>query len=148
MTPQEFFKKVQNSLPQLADQIARDIVAVEAENFHGMNFQQEGFTDATLQKWQPRKAAKGKKADKDKGRALLVQDSTLKGHALKGRSHGNQVDFVFPLEYMKVHNEGLQAGRGKGFTMPKRQYVGESLLLEKMIEKKARKYMDNHFKNL
>jgi phage gpG-like protein len=29
------------------------------------------------------------------------------------------------VPYAAIHNEGLRAGRGKGFKMPKRQFMGE-----------------------
>jgi phage gpG-like protein len=35
--------------------------------------------------------------------------------------------------YAGCHNEGLRAGRGKGFVMPKRQFMGESEELDKRI---------------
>jgi phage gpG-like protein len=150
---QDHVKKIAASLKAWEQQIARDIVAVEAEQFHEKNFRDEGFTDASLQKWPARKPPRQNKTkptppDKNKGRALLVQSSTLKGHALKGRTLSSAVEFVMPLDYMKVHNEGGKAGRGKGFTMPKRQYIGESAYLDKRIEEKARRFLDEQLKNL
>ena len=38
--------------------------------------------------------------------------------------------------YGRVHNEGLRAGRGSGFTMPKRQFMGENPELNDLIVKK------------
>ena len=38
-----------------------------------------------------------------------------------------------PVPYAIVHNEGLRAGRGKGFKMPKRQFIGESAVLNNKI---------------
>ncbi len=144
MNPQQFFAKLAAELPNIERRIANDIIAVEAEQFHAKNFKDEGFTDVSLAKWPVRK-----KTDKNPAkRALLVQKGTLKGHALKGRAHGNQVDFVFPLEYEKVHNEGLRAGRGKGFDMPKRQFVGQSAYLDKKIKEKAQRFLDQYLKNL
>lgn len=140
----DFFKKLQSQIPQLEREIAQTVILVEAEKLHAENFKKEGFTDKTFQKWQPRKKP-DKKGEK---RALLVKTSALKRNATKGQVVGNHVDFVFPLEYMKVHNEGLQAGRGKGFKMPKRQFVGESAELEKRIEAKAKKLIDDKLKNL
>ena len=79
-------------------------------------------------------------------RALLVKTGTLKGHALKGRTRKGAVEFVFPLEYERVHNEGLKAGRGAGFQMPKRQFVGESKVLTDRITKKVQKLLEEHLK--
>ena len=38
--------------------------------------------------------------------------------------------------YGRVHNEGLRAGRGSGFTMPRRQFMGEHPELNELIVKK------------
>ena len=146
MKPQEFFAKLAAELPNIERRIANDIIAVEAEDFHIKNFRNEGFTDVTLSKWPARK-----KEDKNpKKRALLIGVGTgnLRGYAIKGRTHGNQVDFIFPIDYAIVHNEGLRAGRGKGFDMPKRQFVGQSAYLDKKIKEKAQRYLDQYLKNL
>jgi phage gpG-like protein len=39
-------------------------------------------------------------------------------------------------QYADVHNEGLRSGRGQGFQMPKREFIGESELLNHKIEQK------------
>lgn len=139
----DYFRKLAASIPKLERQILNDVIAVEAERIHAENFRAEAFIDTPPQKWKPRK-----KADKNKAkRALLVKTGTMKGHALKGRVRGDAVEFVFPLEYEKVHNEGLKAGRGAGFQMPKRQFVGESKVLTDRIQKKAQKVITEHLKD-
>ena len=35
----------------------------------------------------------------------------------------DEIVFVVKAPYAKVHNEGLKAGRGSGFTMPQRQFM-------------------------
>jgi phage gpG-like protein len=133
MTPPEYFRNLQNQLQGLEQQILRDIIEVEAEAFHAKNFRDEGFTDAGIQPWQQRK-----NPDKNPSkRALLVKTGAMKRHATKGTVRGKQVDFEFPLAYMRVHNEGGKAGRGAGFEMPKRQYVGASAWLEARIQAKV-----------
>ena len=171
MKPQEFFAKLAAELPNIERRIAHDIIAVEAEQFHAKNFKDEGFTDVSLEKWPA-----SKKPDKNPARkAILVQSSTLKGHAIKGRAHGNQVDFIFPLDYEKLHNEGgevaiteksrrffwfkyketndvfwknLALTKKSSITMPKRQFVGQSAYLDKKIKEKAQRYLDQYLKNL
>ena len=140
-TPADFFRRLQNSLPQLHDQILRDVIEVEAEQFHAKNFRDEGFTDAGFQAWQPRK-----NPDKNPSRrALLVKTGAMRRHATKGEVRGKQVDFTFPLAYMRVHNEGGKAGRGAGFQMPKRQYVGQSAWLEARIQAKVLQFLKAKF---
>jgi phage gpG-like protein len=51
--------------------------------------------------------------------------------------------------YGQVHNEGLKAGRGKGFTMPKRQFMpiqGEPI--PPAMEKKMKAYVQTRVKQL
>ncbi len=138
----DYFRRLANSIQGLEQQIVRDVIAVEAERIHAENFRAEAFIDTPPQKWPARK-----KEDKP-SRALLVKTSTLKGHALKGRTRKGAVEFVFPLGYEKVHNEGLKAGRGKGFKMPKRQFVGESKVLTDRIKKKAERLITDHLKKI
>lgn len=134
-TPADFLRRLINNLPAIKRDILQKIVAVEAERQWADNFRKEGFTDRSLTKWPARKKQESPQ------RALLVKTSTLKGHALKGRVSGDSVDFVFPLEYERVHNEGLRAGRGGGFQMPKRQFIGESYVLNQRIQKKVTAYL-------
>lgn len=158
MKPSEFFRKVLQEIPVLERHIANQVVAVEAERIHAENFRAAQFTDTVPQKWPKRKTNLANTHNyeggtyeaqhKDKGRALLVKSGTLKRHALKGRVRDDSVEFVFPLEYERVHNEGLRAGRGKGFQMPKRQFVGESEVLKARIKRQAKKLITNHLKSL
>lgn len=50
------------------------------------------------------------------------------------------------VPYAQVHNEGGQAGRGAGFDMPKRQFMGQSTELEEQIDKRIQAYMQKIFK--
>lgn len=96
------------------------------------SFQNEGFTDKTLKPWQPRKVVDagrgiligkggGEKLSNSIARTILTNKSITIG--IKGN----------PNKYASVHNFGLKAGRGKGFQMPKRQFMGESAILSKKI---------------
>ena len=133
MTPAQYFKALQKQLPAIERAIVRDVIQVEAERFHAENFRKEGFTDAGFSPWPPRKKADNNPAK----RALLVKSGAMRRHATKGSVKNKQVDFTFPLVYMRVHNEGGKAGRGAGFTMPKRQFVGRSAELENRIRRKV-----------
>ena len=122
MKPEDFFQKIKNDLNHIEQRLAQDILAVEAEGFHEMNFRNQGFTDTALIPWPKRKTTiqntryfKGGSYEldhKDKGLAILVQTSNLKGLAIKGRVKGDAVVFTLP-DYGKVHNEGGRAGRGE-----------------------------------
>jgi phage gpG-like protein len=154
MKPSEYFRKLQASLPKLERELAQKIIKGEAAKFVAENFEKEGFQDGGLQKWKPRKktetATEGtRKSDGSKaGRALLVQTGKLKRQATHPKVVGNHVDFVFTLPYAEVHNEGLQAGRGAGFIMPKRQFIGRSKDLDARVEKKAIEFLNKKLDNL
>ncbi|MEO0337595.1 MAG: hypothetical protein AAF242_00120 [Bacteroidota bacterium] len=133
----DFFKQLQIDIPILERQILRDVILVEANRFHEENFSNGGFTDVGLKKWDPR-SSKDKNEKRSGNRALLVDSSTLKDTATRGRVVGDLVMYDFRgLVYAGVHNEGLRAGRGEGFDMPKRQFVGKSQHLENRIKTKA-----------
>lgn len=45
----------------------------------------------------------------------------------------NPSTFGSKQPYGRVHNEGLHAGRGSGFTMPQRQFMGQNPELDQLI---------------
>lgn len=137
----DFFKRLQRELRHIENEIAREIVRAEADNFHRRNFRNEGFTDKTLVKW-PRR-----KKEPVPRRALLVKKGHLKKTATHGSTRGNKIDYVMPI-YGKVHNEGGRAGRGKGFTMPKRQFLGMSAELDRKIKAKGIRYLNQQLNRL
>lgn len=137
----DFFKRLQRELKHIEGEIAREIVRVEADNFHRRNFRDEGFTDNGLVKWPKRKKEPVKK------RALLVNKEHLKRTATHGSTRGSKINYVMPI-YGKVHNEGLRAGRGNGFTMPKRQFLGMSAELDRRIKSKAIRYLNSQLNRL
>lgn len=141
LTPPEFFRKLQASLPQLKKNILKDVIAVEAENFVSDNFRKQAYVDKGAKKWQARKDTKNKSA-------LLVGSGTLRNHVTKARVVGDNVVIESSLIYAEVHNEGLKAGRGDGFMMPKRQFIGESETLKNRIKKKAVSLIDAHINKL
>lgn len=140
------------------------IIGVEGLKHFDKSWDNEGFTDNSLQKWEPRKEPKkkfkkkgGQRKDykrwkaKNKGRRLLLSHRTdTKGghlrHSLKYRIVGTKVIFSSDKAYAEVHNEGGKAGRGIGFTMKKRQYMGPSRKLDQNIKRKLDKELDKIFK--
>lgn len=136
-----FLKKLERSIPKLERDIARTIIKAEATDFHAKNFRDSGFTDRTFQPWKKRK-------DGDTTRKLLIKRGRMRRHATTGSSSGNTVRFVLPLAYEPVHNEGLRAGRGKGFQMPKRQFIGKSEYLRKRVMRKAQLHIKRHLNKL
>lgn len=117
----EGFKREFSKLPRL--------IANEAVNEFKGNFQRQGFRDQTTKPWKPRKKA-------DPGRGILIGKGGAKKlsrsiRALKATRQRIVVGST--VHYAGVHNYGLRSGRGKGFKMPKRQFVGHSKMLSSNI---------------
>lgn len=101
----------------------------------------QGFLDTRVKKWPKRKK------NTDPGRNILVG----KGGGAKlwksiSRSRLSAKRAVIgikgpPNVYASVHNFGLRAGRGKGFIMPKRQFMGESKVLNRKIVRLIKKHL-------
>lgn len=140
------------------------IIAVEGLNHFQSSWDKEGFVDKALRRWPPRSEPKNKFKKKggyrksykrwqakNKGRKTLVSHRTdTKGGHLKDsivyRIAGTRVIFYTDKPYAQVHNEGGKAGRGIGFNMKKRQYMGPSQALDMNIKRKLDKRMDQIFK--
>ncbi len=128
------------------------IVKVEALNHFQDSWAKQGFTDGSLVKWQPRKApAKYSRrwSERNAGRAILVGHQSLtRGVHLKdslvGRISGSRVVISTNKVYAQVHNEGGKAGRGAGFTMPMRRFMGPS----KELNQRCRQKFDREINKL
>lgn len=128
------FKKlteaVKNEIPVIMEQSANT-----AKNHFLKSFREGGFTDEHLEAWKPRK-----RSDKRKGRrAILVKSGHLRDSIRVARTSGKGFLIVSDMglgankDYARVHNFGLRSGRGRGFIMPKRQFIGRSKTLEEKI---------------
>lgn len=140
MQPSEYFAKLHSSFGQLQKKLL-DVVEVETENHNIKNFKNEGFYGNSFTAWTPRK-------DKKNNRHILVRTGDLKKAATTAQHQGGGIAFVFNMPYARVHNEGLQAGRGAGFIMPKRQFIGQGRLLDDLIKRKFAKVINNHLGSL
>jgi len=140
------------------------IVKTEALNSIQDTFTNQGFTNKTLKKWPKRKVPKrkgkpikGKALEKweakNKGRAILVgHASDTKGGHLKdgftGEATPERVTIHSDKIYGEVHNEGLQAGRPPGFTMPERRMIGPSETTENNMLDKIERVLHQRLNNL
>lgn len=143
---------------------ALTIIEVEGKNFIQMNFQNEGFTDSVLEKWQERKEVddqgrditryrtnrRGKRGNLNKYGSGIKDRALLTGlgsggnklrNSIKSRvmRSSKQVVFYTGKEYADRHNEGLDG-------MPKRQFMGKSRYLDSQISKKITKELDKIFR--
>ena len=122
-----------------------------AKNFFVENFRKQGFDDKTVQRWKPRKRTtyrtKSGRIVNDTTRAILVKEGDLRRSIIRVPNRAAMsVKIQTDLIYAKVHNEGLRAGRGKGFIMPKRQFMGDSYNLNEQVKKVIVKRLDKIFK--
>jgi phage gpG-like protein len=122
-----------------------------AKVFFVESFRKQGFDDKTVQKWKPRKRTtyktkRGKVVD-DTTRAILVKTGDLRRSIIRNPANraALTVKISTDLVYAKVHNDGLRAGRGKGFNMPKRQFIGDSYNLNEKVKAVIVKRLDKVF---
>ena len=98
---QSNFNRLQKEFKDFFDKYAPSIVGKTAVSFFKQRFQIEGWERAG-----------------DLGRSIEIMKMTSGSVTIWSRPIGsNKV-------YARVHNEGLRAGRGAGFIMPKRQFMG------------------------
>lgn len=130
---------MRSSMRQLKRSLV-DVIEVESEKHFDRNFENSAFHGSFTAPWKPR-------ANKDTSRKLLVKSGDLRKSATTAHRNIRGVKFVLDQVYAKVHNEGGHAGRGEGFTMPKRQFIGRSSQLDRKIIKKMKAIIDKHFSN-
>ena len=141
------FKKLSLRSKFLISAKLPEIVAVEGVNFFKSSFDNQGFKDQVLVKWKDRKAPKYKSKKRKRSSLILYSSaSDRKGTHLKdsirARTGAGRIIFLTDKIYAQVHNEGGRAGRGRGFTMPKRQFMGQSRALDIRIRHKLYKEID------
>lgn len=132
------------------------VLGTMARNHFADSFRKGGFTDDVFERWPGRKGElRGGIAmvrQRSRGsRAILVKSGALRRSIMVKESSFDRVRIVADMglsgnkDYAPVHNEGLRAGRGRGFDMPKRKFVGRSKLLERNIQKRIEKEINYIF---
>jgi phage virion morphogenesis protein len=116
-------------LQEFARNDLKHVIGVEAVRDSKQNFRDGGFDG---QPWTPRKR-KNRKGKKD---TKPLTDTGDLGDSIDYNADFNKVDVGTPFEWAKVHNEGLRAGRGNGFQMPKRQFLGVSERMKSKLKSK------------
>ncbi|HNX65619.1 MAG TPA: phage virion morphogenesis protein [Bacteroidales bacterium] len=136
LTSEQFASKIKQHSAEITKLLERDlprIVGREAVSHFKKNFQNEGWERTKWPEVQRRES--GTKANKYAAkhhpawtrRKILTGDTGDLGKSIQFTNDGGgKVTIHSDLIYAAVHNYGLKAGRGKGFTMPQRQFIGES----------------------
>lgn len=139
-------RKLQQQMQKAVEASVVDMMVI-AQNHFTENFRKQGFDDRAVERWQPRKATSyktksGRRVD-DTTRAILIGKGTgnLRRSIRKMRT-GKYTGLIFITgnanKYAKVHNDGLRAGRGRGFKMPQRKFIGDSYNMFQKIDRKVR----------
>ncbi|MDY0102814.1 MAG: phage virion morphogenesis protein [Lentimicrobium sp.] len=138
MTPEEYKKTLQWQAQKIKKAVSRDlpiIIGKKAVDIYTTNFQKEGFQNANIEPW---KEVKRRQNPRTKGaakkRKILTGKTGDLGRSIKYDTGSASVTIYSDVPYAAVHNEGLRAGRGAGFQMPQRQFIGDSLEVDEMIE--------------
>jgi phage gpG-like protein len=127
------------------------VVGTEAVEMFKENFQSEAWGCEPWQEVERRKATwtrggkevpnpiKGAK----RSRKILTGDTGDLARSIEYTVDGDKVEVGSELVYARVHNEGLRAGRGAGFIMPKRQFIGESPAYHRKLIQRIKDYINN-----
>lgn len=138
----EFVKKLEDNAREILDYAGNEaprILGNTAKNFFAENFQKEGFVNGGLHKWQDVKRRlnppKKTKRPADAQRKILTGTGAL-GRSIERKAGKKQVSILSELPYAKAQNEGADnAGRRRNVRIPKRQFMGDSAELDKLIRK-------------
>jgi phage gpG-like protein len=108
-----------------------------AVNHFKQSFRDEGFTDGSLKKWRKRKN------NVDAGRAVLVKSGDLRRSIkIKRASFKSIIVGTTGIPYATIHNEG---GSTRFAKMPKRQFIGDSRILEKKLKRRILRQIEKSF---
>lgn len=134
---QQFAQDMAKHSRQMAQYITRDLprkIGVEGKKFFKENFENEGFTDNSNEKWDDvKRRTSGKTKGAASSRKILHGETSELFNSIDYTANVAQVAWGSDKPYAQVHNEGGRAGRGSGFTMPKRQYIGHSNTFDKQM---------------
>jgi len=140
-----------NKFQQEVDRMVT-IMGNDAKNHYVNSFYNQGFTDESLEKWQPRKRKEyrtrsGKRVN-DTNRGILIKTGDLSRSIRYRKISKYSIVMQSDKPYARIHNEGLQ-GKAWGkhsFKMPKRQFIGYSGVLNRKLRDKFDRIIKNIFK--
>lgn len=121
-----------------------------AKNFFLATFRKGGFTDTGFKRWKQRRKrlGRGRTSPTLKEAANLTLTGKLK-RSIKVRPATFKLTRIFTnLVYAAIHNFGLQGvAFGKtSFKMPEREFIGDSRVLERKLERRVLREIDKVFK--
>ena len=171
MLSPDFIKKL-NRLSKLYTKFP-ELAAIEAVNFSKERFVRKNWVDRTAQAWKKPNPVPDwvPKEWRKKGGSLLIgkQSARLKKSIIKTKVTRNSVTIGTDVPYAQIHNEGgiikqnitikahsrKRKGRSENvkeykrkrqFKIPKRQFIGESAILLRRIERLVQREITNILK--
>lgn len=118
MIPKQILDKARIDMQDVAD-----IAAMTGVSYFKGAFRKKGF-DGT-----PWPLAKKDKAGTRRRGSLMIDSAALMNSVRIARATPQEVVWTAgnaKVPYAEVHNTGGRAGRGRGFQMPRRQYMGDA----------------------
>lgn len=147
MTPEEHIRRLRESNAEFKrwfDHVLPHLAGAEAVEHFKESFQNEGFTDEVLVKWQDvQRRTNPKRVDRAAAsRPILTGSTGDLGRSIDYTAQPGEVVVKSDTmgagsdkDYAAAHNEGTTtAGRNRNVTIPKRQFIGKSKALDKKIE--------------
>lgn len=109
------------------------VIGAIAKSHYLKSFRDEGFTDATLEKWTKRKTLNKSDRRNKRHRGLLVDRGHLRRSIRVVRATWNRIEVgSVGIKYARYHNQGLGQ-------QPQRQFIGRSKVLNEKIRARIRK---------
>lgn len=138
MIPRQILQNLHPDMQQVAE-----LAAATGVSYFKGSFRRKGFDGKA---WLP---AKSDRAGKRRRGSLMVQSAALMNSIRTAEATPERVVWAAgndKVPYAQVHNEGGRAGRGAGFDMPQRQFMGEAEELERQLTQRINTYMRGLFK--
>ena len=135
------FQRVIANMDRIKTTLPR-VLANETKNYFVGEFNKQQWDG---KRWlDPKRKQKTTGSSRNKS-ATLVQSGTLRRAVINSLQQDTFKLIHFEVKdvaYAKVHNEGLRAGRGLGFQMPKRQFMGQTKKLGEIQRRVIDKTID------
>jgi phage gpG-like protein len=154
---QQYLKDLEGKFKKFTSTYAPAIAGNVAVRLFKKNFREEGFFGKKWKEVQRRtEGARAYKAvsrhhPSDNSRKILTGRTGDLGRSIEVKEAGSgratvwtdPAAFSGGTAYGSVHNEGLRSGRGKGFTMPRRQFAGDHPELRDEIARELEKKLND-----
>lgn len=138
MIPKEKLKALRPDMQEVANLSAATGVSYFKGAFHSKAFDGKAWARAKIDE-----------AGKRRRGSLMVQSAALMNSVRTAEVTPERVVWSAgnnKVPYAQVHNEGGRAGRGAGFDMPQRQFMGDAAELEARLTKRIDNYLKGLFK--